>query len=240
MDYAGREWPKTCPIKVTNTLMSRPDLATASPEVVRCQCPPSPLKSSFAWSPPGARLRDIYNKAASSIGCELTPGTVYEARTLLDELKDLHEMVQETDKKIVEVCIRLPGYSFLLSIPGFGPDISAKVLGALGNPHRFENERQVLRMAGLDLSKNQSGKSEGAPVISKKGKADLRYGLYQAALVASTANHSLMTYFTDKLQGREREKGIMTKMRVKLAAKMLVIAWTLMKKKEMFDPRRLT
>ena len=45
-----------------------------------------------------------------------------------------------------------------------------------------------------------------------------------------------MTYFTDKLKGREREKGIGTKMRMKLAAKMLVIAWTLMKKKEMFDP----
>ena len=43
-------------------------------------------------------------------------------------------------------------------------------------------------------------------------------------------------YFTDKLQGREREKGIGTKMRVKLAAKMLVIAWTLMKKKEVFNP----
>jgi len=28
-------------------------------------------------------------------------------------------------------------------------------------------------------------------------------------------------------------------MRVKLAAKLLVIAWTLMKKKELFDPGRL-
>jgi hypothetical protein len=45
-----------------------------------------------------------------------------------------------------------------------------------------------------------------------------------------------MTYFTTKLKGREREKGIGTKMRVKLAAKMLVIAWTIMKKKEKFDP----
>ena len=45
-----------------------------------------------------------------------------------------------------------------------------------------------------------------------------------------------MTYFTNKLKGRKREKGIKTKMRVKLAAKMLVIAWTLMKKKEVFDP----
>jgi len=38
------------------------------------------------------------------------------------------------------------------------------------------------------------------------------------------------------LDGRQREKGIRTKMRVKLAAKLLVIAWTLMKKKESFNP----
>ena len=36
-----------------------------------------------------------------------------------------------------------------------------------------------------------------------------------------------------------KRKGIKTKMRVKLAVKMLVIAWTLMKKKEVFDPDHL-
>jgi len=97
--------------------------------------------------------------------------------------------------------------------------------------------RQVLKMAGLDLSADRSGKkSEVAPVISKKGKADLRYGLYRAALIASTRNNRFMTYFANKLKGRERERGILTNRRVKLAAKMLVIAWTLMKKKEVFDP----
>ena len=48
-----------------------------------------------------------------------------------------------------------------------------------------------------------------------------------------------MAYFAKLLRGREREKGIRTKMRVKLAAKLLVIAWTLMKKKESFDPHYL-
>jgi len=43
-------------------------------------------------------------------------------------------------------------------------------------------------------------------------------------------------YYTNKLRGRERERGIKTKMRLKLAAKLLVIAWTLMKKKEPFNP----
>jgi hypothetical protein len=41
-------------------------------------------------------------------------------------------------------------------------------------------------------------------------------------------------YYTNTLRGRER--GIKTKMRVKLAAKMLVMAWTMMKKKEEFNP----
>jgi len=47
------------------------------------------------------------------------------------------------------------------------------------------------------------------------------------------------TYFTRLLRGRERERGIKTKMRVKLATKMLVIARTLMKKREAFDPAHL-
>ena len=183
------------------------------------------------------RLGEIHAKAASSIGCAVHPSAVFEASILLDELKDIHVMMLETDRKIAGVCKKFPEYPCLLSIPGFGPDISAKVLGALGNSHRFENHRQVLKMAGLDLSADRSGKrTDVAPVISKKGKADLRYGLYEAALIASTRNAQFMTYFTKKLKGREREKGIGAKMRVKLSAKMLVIAWTLMKKKEMFNP----
>lgn len=125
-----------------------------------------------------------------------------------------------------------------MTIPGFGPYIAAVVLSAIGNAHRFENQSQVLKLACLDLCAQRSGQksSSAVPVISKKGKAHLRYALYQAGLIASVSNTRFMAYFTTLLRGREREKGIRTKMRVKLAAKLLVIAWTLMKKKEPFDP----
>ena len=114
-------------------------------------------------------------------------------------------------------------------------------MGAIGDPDRFENGKQVLKLAGYDLSADRSGKSsdKAIPEISKRGKADLRYALYQAALVASVKNRDMMIYYTNKIRGREKEKGIRTKMRVKLAAKLLVIAWTLMKKKESFNPAYL-
>jgi len=182
------------------------------------------------------RLKAIWEKAVDSIGCDAGESLEFEAKAMVEALEHIRETIRATDDKIEDLCLQFPEYSYLLTIPGFGPDVSSKVLAAIGNPFRFKTGGQVLKMAGLDLSAERSGKRSDAatPVLSKKGKADLRYALYQAAFIASTRNQHFIIYFTNKLRGREKEKGIKTKMRVKLAAKMLIIAWTLMKKKEVF------
>jgi len=187
------------------------------------------------------RLEGVWEKAGESIGCEGVPGVEHEAKVMVEGVRQLREMIKETEDKIEELCQQFPQYQYLLTIPGFGPDISAKVLGAIGDPDRFQNGKQVLKMGGLDLSADRSGKNsdKATPEISKRGKSDLRYALYQAAFIASTKNRDFMLYYTSKLQGRQKEKGIHTKMLVKLSAKMLLIAWTLMKKKEAFDPAYL-
>jgi transposase len=184
------------------------------------------------------RVQKIWEVARGSVGCAMGPAVEFEVKVMVEGLKRLREVLAETEREIQERCKEFPEYECLLSIPGFGPDISAKVLGAIGDAGRFENEKQVLKLAGWDLEAERSGKSAdlARPVISRKGKADLRYALYQAAMIASTKNQHFMVYFTNKLRGREREPGIKTKMRVKLAAKLLVMAWTLMKKKERFNP----
>jgi transposase len=185
-----------------------------------------------------SRLQAIWKLAVDSIGCEVGSAVEFEGKVMVEGLKQIREVLQATEEKIEEICSPFPEYSCLQSIPGFGPDVSAKVLGAIGDPFRFQDGKQVLKLAGLDLNAERSGKTSEAavPVISKKGKADLRYALYQAAFIASSKNQGFMVYYTDKLRGREREPGIKTKMRVKLAAKLLIIAWTLMKKKEPFNP----
>ena len=165
----------------------------------------------------------------------------HEAKVMVEGLRQIREVIKETEDKIQQLCEQFPEYPYVLTIPGFGPDLAAKVLGGIGDPDRFENGKQVLKLAGLDLSADRSGKNsdKAVPEISKRGKADLRYALYQAAFIASTKNRDFMRYYTRKLQGREKEKGIHTKMLVKLSAKMLLIAWTVMKKKEAFNPAYL-
>jgi transposase len=187
------------------------------------------------------RLEEVWEKAAGSIGCDAVPGLDHEAKVMVEGLRQIREAIKETEDKIQELCEQFPEYAYVLTIPGFGPDVSAKVLGAIGDPDRFQNGKQVLKLAGFDLSADRSGKNseKAIPEISKRGKADLRYALYQAALIASVQNRDVMVYYTNKLRRRERENGIQIKMRVKLAAKLLVIAWTLMKKREKFNPAYL-
>jgi transposase len=182
------------------------------------------------------RLRELWEIAGESVGCLVHDAARWEAKSLVSKLKAVRETVKETEQQMAKAARQFPEYSCLLSIPGFGPIVSAMVLAAIGNPFRFQNQGQVVRLAGLDLSAERSGKNsdKAKPVISKQGKAALRYALVQAAMVASTANPDIRTYFSKLIKGRELERGINLKMKVKLAAKLLVVAWTLMKKREKF------
>ena len=187
------------------------------------------------------RLRAIQEAAKDSVGMPVDAAALFEGKMLVERLNQAREQIAETMKRIETVCNSLSGYSLLMTIPGFGPYISALVLATLGQPFRFQNQDQVLRLAGLDLNANRSGKTsnESVPVISKRGDADLRYGLYQAALIASYHNEGFRRLFNRMLEGRIGERGIKTKMRVKLSAKLLIIAWTMLKNSEPFDAARL-
>ncbi len=156
------------------------------------------------------RVGAIWRAAVSSIGCTMGEAASFEARAMVDSLKQIRQTIKSVEDKLEDACLEFPEYTYLLSVPGF-----------------------------FDLCANRSGKTSNSatPVISKRGKSDLRYALYQAALTASLKSKDFMAYFTNKLKGRAKEKGIGTKMRVKLAAKLLIIAW--MKKKECFDPKYL-
>jgi len=133
------------------------------------------------------------------------------------------------------------GLRQLRTIPGFGPYISAQVLARIGDDQRFKSRKQVIRLAGLDLNAKRSGRRsrQAVPVISKRGNSDLRYTLYQAALIGSYHHAGFRALYNRCLAGREKERGIRTKVRVKLAARMLVIAWTLMRNQNDFDPALL-
>jgi len=184
------------------------------------------------------RLERIFEAAAVSIGCPMDVAAEFEAQLIVARHESISEKIEQTETEIKDLCNSFPAYRRLLTIPGFGPYVASTVLARIGDPHRFNRRRQVIRLSGLDLNANRSGKRShvAIPVISKRGSSELRYALYQAALIATYHNDRFRALFTLYLEGRASERGIKTKMRVKLAAKLLVIAWTMMKTDTDFDP----
>lgn len=188
------------------------------------------------------RLQSIYDAAKDSIGLPVDRSVTYEAKRLVARFNTVKKEITDTMTQIADRCRGLDGYQLLLTIPGFGPYIAAVVLAAIGNPHRFNSHGQILRLAGLDLNAKRSGKTSNTsvPKISKKGNADLRYGLFQSALIAAYHNKHFVLMYNRMLKNRLGERGIKTKARVKLAAKMLTIAWAMLKNNEPFDQERLS
>ena len=184
------------------------------------------------------RLEQIFKSAAGSIGCPMDAAAEFEAQLLVERHESISEKIEQTESEIKDLCNRFPAYRRLLTIPGFGPYVASIVLARISDPNRFIGRRQVIRLGGLDLNANRSGKRSHAavPVISKRGNSELRYALYQAAQIATYHDDRFRALFIRYLEGRENERGIKTKMRVKLAAKMLVIAWAMMKTDADFDP----
>lgn len=184
------------------------------------------------------RLMKIHRLAGESIGCPMGEAAEFEAKLLVDKLDQVCCDIGKVEKRIKAIGEGFTEYRYLLTIPGYGPYVSSVVLSAIADPQRFDNASQVIKLSGYDLCADRSGKSsdKSVPVISKRGSGELRYALYQAAHVASVKNKYFKAYFTGLLQGRQKERGICIKMKVKLAAKMLVIAWAIMKRKETFDP----
>jgi transposase len=186
-------------------------------------------------------LRAIYAAAKTSIGTVGAGAAMQtEATVLAKQWQGLETELQALETQIQAIAMAHPSYGALVSIPGVGPQTAATLLSIIGDPFRFRSAKQVLRLAGFDLVASRSGErsAHAQPCLSKCGNATLRYALVQAATIGSNANPLFRAYLATRLLRREKEPGIKTKLRVKLAAKLLLMAWTLMKTGQTFDPQR--
>ena len=88
------------------------------------------------------------------------------------------ELMGRMEEKIKEV----PYVEKLLAIHGIGLKTVCGFLAEVGELSRFDNPKQVQKLAGYAIVKNDSGKHAGESHISYRGRKRLRYVLYEAAI----------------------------------------------------------
>lgn len=114
-----------------------------------------------------------------------------QLRMLVEELEFLVKQLEEIEQNM-EKLLGYTGYKKqMLSVQGVGIVTAASFLGEIGDPLRFDNPRQIHRMAGYNLVENSSGQNKSGTSISKRGRKQLRALLYKMAMVMVSKNNEL-------------------------------------------------
>ena len=141
------------------------------------------------------------------------------------------ETVEKEMRKLVKVDKNL--YSKIQkieTIQGLGFITIIKILTETNGFLLFNNIRQLVSYAGLDVIEKESGKFTGKTKISKKGNARIRAALYMPAMSAIQYNKTLKIFYERVNEGRTiKKQGLIAVMR-----KLLILIYTLWKKDEIY------
>ena len=184
------------------------------------------------------RIHNVWHKAASSIGCPLNAAMEIETAFILQDIELIKCQIGKIDKKINAICSHSQDYKLLLEIPGFGPIYASIFLSVINNIKNYNHPDQIVKLAGLDLEYSQSGKYHSKSQCSKKGNALLRYAL--CGVVNGALKHKIFQQlFEEQLQKKGDNKDNRRILKVKLAVKMIRIAYAVLSKKENFDIEKI-
>ena len=185
------------------------------------------------------KAAQLIETAKESIGVDYGEEAAgLKLRLMLEELELLEKQAEELEVQM-EAALQKTGYAgFLLSIKGIGVVTLAACLGEPGNPARFENPRQMSRMAGYNLVEDSSGKNKSGTKISKRGRKNLRSVLYQMALIMVATNDEMKQLYHYL---KTREEAPLRKMQalIVVSKKILALVHAPAKKKENYDPGKV-
>ena len=92
------------------------------------------------------------------------------------------------DRDLRAFARKQPGCRTLIdAIYGVGELTAVTILAELGEVRRFQNSRDVVRYAGLDITVYQSDDHRAPGHLSRQGPPALRWALYEAAKNSSRA-----------------------------------------------------
>jgi len=138
-----------------------------------------------------------------------------------------------------ELLLKVPHAGNLLAIKGIGIVTAAIIISEIGDIKRFQDPRQILKMAGLSLRENSSGKHKGKTTISKRGRRRLRKALFQAIISMLATNAEFKVMHQNNLT---REKNPLGKLQsvIALCGKLVRVLYALLTKGYEYDVDKMT
>lgn len=175
-----------------------------------------------------SKLRRAHQLAAASIGItEGLQAIQLAIQVHLTELYTLQEQLKRVISAMTASLAPMPETPYLLSMKSLGTVSAAIFLAEVGDPNRYHNAAQWVKLAGIQPTPNSSGKKQRSQTpMSRQGRSRLRTMLYFTCLrLVHQDDHFAQLY--SHLQRRPNNP--LTKMQALgvLMNKLLHILWAL-------------
>ncbi|WP_188400485.1 IS110 family transposase [Sporomusa sp. GT1] len=146
---------------------------------------------------------------------------------------------QRIEQLMQELLLRVPNAGKLLEIRGIGMVTAAVIISEIGDIRRFQDPRQILKMAGLSLKENSSGKHRGKTTINKRGRRRLREGLFQVMIPMLAINAEFRAMHQKNLT---RLVNPLNKMQsvIALCGKLVRVIYAILTKGCLYDAEKMT
>ena len=185
------------------------------------------------------RAKTLLAAAARSTGQkEGAIASRMELQMLLERWEFCHVQHEQIHSQIKDLLAQIPESQFLLSIKGIGMTTVAGFLAEVGDIRRFRSPKQVIKLAGLSLRENSSGKHKGQTTISKRGRAQLRKLLFNGViplLATNDAFKGMHEYYTTRKQNPLKKKQSV----IAICCKLVRIFYALLTKGVAFDSNKM-
>ncbi|AFH61394.1 transposase IS110 [Paenibacillus mucilaginosus K02] len=149
-----------------------------------------------------ARVRSLKDAASRSIGIkEGSELAKMELQLLLAQYVLLQSKFEELEAKLDELLGQIPYVQQILAIKGIGRDTIAGFLAEVGDISSYRHPKQIVKLAGLNLKENASGKHKGQTQITKRGRKRLRALLFRVMMPLVAKNQAfkaLHEYYTKR------------------------------------------
>ena len=185
------------------------------------------------------RAKTLVSAAEHSVGSKEAPETArLELKNLLDDMDIYASRLEGLLLKIEEKMKEVPYVDKLMAIKGVGLVTVSGFIAEVGDIGRFDNPKQLQKLAGYAIVANESGKHSGESRISYRGRKRLRYVLYEAAisLIGKNAEfREIHEYY------RTRKENPLKKMQsvVAVACKILRVFYMILTKGVDYDAEKL-
>lgn len=185
------------------------------------------------------RAKTLVTAAEHSVGSEESPEAArIELKILLHDIDEYASRVEELLCLLEAKLREIPYIDKLLEIKGIGKITVSGFIAEVGDIRRFDDPKQLQKLAGYAIVANESGKHKGESRISYRGRKRLRYVLFEAALSLVARNlefRKIYEYY------RTRENNPLKKMQslVAVACKVIRVFYVMLTKGVDYDPEKM-